>query len=40
MATYLTGEDGDSYRVSAEPYLKHGPECAQVVYGVLLDHVE
>jgi hypothetical protein len=40
LATYIAGEDGESYCVGAEPCPKHGPGCAQVVYGMLLDHVE
>jgi hypothetical protein len=40
LAGHAGGENADSYRVCAEPCPKHRPGCAQVVYGMLLDHVE
>ena len=39
LADWVIGQDEDSYRVYAEPCDKHGPRCARVVYGMLLDHV-
>jgi hypothetical protein len=32
------GPDRDSYRVYALACPEHGPSCARVVYGVLMDH--
>jgi hypothetical protein len=39
LADRVIGRDEDSYRVHGEPCEKHGPRCARVVYGILLDHV-
>jgi hypothetical protein len=34
------GADGDSYRVCATACPLHGPHCARVVYGVLMEHFD